>query len=148
MENKVENKIRINADTATVWKTLTKPELVKEYLYDCRVETTWNKGSEIWYTQEKNGEKIVRVNGRIIEIIPQKLLKLSIIGTQEGYHQYVTMTYELETADKNKTDLLVREEGFEYIDQGRKRYEQSKKGWEMVLPKLKAVAEQQVAVHS
>ena len=41
----VKVSIIINASLANVWKTLTDPELVRQYLFGTNVFTDWKKGS-------------------------------------------------------------------------------------------------------
>jgi uncharacterized protein YndB with AHSA1/START domain len=141
MENKVEKSITINASPTRVWETLTRPELIKKYMFDSDVHTDWKKGSPILYTQQQDGKTIPRVNGTIRDILAPKLLKMNIVGVQEKYKMPVKMSYVLEPAGDHVTVLHIREEGFHEVDEGEKRYEQSLQGWEMVLPRLKEVAE-------
>lgn len=143
MENKVEKSITINASPTRVWDTLTRPDLIKQYMYDSDVHTDWKKGSPILYTQEKDGKTIPRVNGMIRDILAPKLLKMNIVGVQEKYKVPVKMSYVLEPAGEDITVLHIREEGFNEVDEGEKRYEQSLQGWDMVLPRLKEVAEKE-----
>ena len=41
--------ITINASTSKVWDALTKPELIKQYLFGTEVATDWQVGSPIRY---------------------------------------------------------------------------------------------------
>jgi uncharacterized protein YndB with AHSA1/START domain len=144
MENKVEKSITINASPERVWDVLTKPEMIRQYMFGSDVHTTWKKGSPIMYSQEDGGRTIPRVSGTIRDILPPKFLKMNILGVQEKYKKPVKMSYVLEPAGDDITVLHIREEGFAEVDDGEKRYEQSLEGWEIVLPKLKEVAESNI----
>jgi uncharacterized protein YndB with AHSA1/START domain len=39
----------INAPTSKVWDALTKPDLIKQYLFGTKVTTDWHVGSPITY---------------------------------------------------------------------------------------------------
>ena len=65
--------IIINASIVNVWKTLTNPELVKQYLFGTNVSTDWKKGSQIRWAgiwKDKNYED----RGQVIEAVDEKLI--------------------------------------------------------------------------
>jgi uncharacterized protein YndB with AHSA1/START domain len=41
--------ITIHAPTSKVWEALTKPEIIKQYLFGTTVTTDWRVGSPITY---------------------------------------------------------------------------------------------------
>ena len=43
----VSKSIIVNANNDKVWKALTNPEIIKEYLYGTETLTDWKVGSEI-----------------------------------------------------------------------------------------------------
>ena len=44
--------IAINAPASKVWDALTKPELIKQYLFGTEVKTDWQVGGPITYKGE------------------------------------------------------------------------------------------------
>jgi uncharacterized protein YndB with AHSA1/START domain len=49
--------LTINATASKVWEALTKPELVKQYLFGTEVTSDWRVGSPITYTGIWEGKK-------------------------------------------------------------------------------------------
>ena len=64
--------IIINAPALKVWDALTKPELIKQYLFGTTVITEWNVGSPIIYEGQWQG-KPYQDKGTILKIEPGKL---------------------------------------------------------------------------
>ena len=65
--------IIINASIVNVWKTLTNPELVKQYLFGTNVSTDWKKRNQIRWAgirKDKNYED----SGQVIEVVDEKLI--------------------------------------------------------------------------
>ena len=63
----------INAPPSKVWDALTKPALIKRYLFGTEVTTDWKVGSPITYRGEWQG-KTYEDKGKILEIEPGKRL--------------------------------------------------------------------------
>lgn len=51
-----ETQVTIHAPVDAVWRALTEPELVKQYLYGTQVETDWQVGSPITWRGEWKGQ--------------------------------------------------------------------------------------------
>jgi hypothetical protein len=54
---------------------------------------------------------------------------------------HIHVSYTIEPIGKNECSLEIEQYGYETAAEGEKRYNDSRSGWEMVLPKLKEVAE-------
>jgi uncharacterized protein YndB with AHSA1/START domain len=65
--------ISIHAPVAKVWEALTKPELIKQYLFGTEVTTDWQVGCPITYKGEWKG-KAYKDKGEVLQIEPEKLL--------------------------------------------------------------------------
>jgi uncharacterized protein YndB with AHSA1/START domain len=63
----------INAPASKVWDAMTKPELIKKYLFDTDVISDWKVGSPILYRGEWQG-KHFEDKGKILELEPEKRL--------------------------------------------------------------------------
>jgi uncharacterized protein YndB with AHSA1/START domain len=90
--------ISIHAPAAKVWEALTKPELIKQYLFGTEVTTDWQVGSPITYKGEWKG-KAYKDKGKVLQIEPEKLLVStfwsSLSGLPDVPENYKTVTYKL-----------------------------------------------------
>jgi uncharacterized protein YndB with AHSA1/START domain len=90
--------ISINAPASKVWDALTKPNLIKQYLFGTEVTTDWQVGSPITYKGTWEG-KAYEDKGRVIQIEPGKLLVStfwsSLSGLPDIPENYKTVRYEL-----------------------------------------------------
>ena len=90
--------ILINAPAKRVWDALTKPELIKQYLFGTIVITDWQVGSPIIYEGQWQG-KTYQDKGTVMQIEPGKLLVSTYWSSMEGLpdipESYKTVRYEL-----------------------------------------------------
>jgi uncharacterized protein YndB with AHSA1/START domain len=132
--------IEINADSATVWKWLTTPELIKQYFFGTQTETDWKKGSPITFRGEWEG-KIYEDKGTILDIQPGKFVKYnywsSMSGTPDIPENYATIVYEL-TAKGNATILSIIQDGIK-TEESKTHSEQN---WNAVMGGMKKMIEQ------
>ena len=101
--------IIINAPALKVWDALTKPELIKQYLFGTTVITEWNVGSPIIYEGQWQG-KPYQDKGTILKIEPGKLLIStywsSMAGLPDVPESYKTVRYEL-SSEGSGTRLTI-----------------------------------------
>ncbi|MFT3699190.1 MAG: SRPBCC domain-containing protein [Kofleriaceae bacterium] len=132
-------KITIHASKDQVWKALTTPELIKQYMMGADVHTDWNVGSPLTYTGEYKGKKFEE-KGTIKKIEPGKTLAATHFSSMSGKpdvpENYALVTWELEP----KGDDTVLSVSQDNIDSD-KGVEQSKQNWTGVLSTLKKVVE-------
>jgi uncharacterized protein YndB with AHSA1/START domain len=126
----------INASASDVWAALTKPKLIKQYLFDTEVTSDWKVGSPITYKGEWEG-KAFEDKGKILKIEPEKLLmsthwspRSGVPDSPENYH---TVTYTLSgkgestevaiTQDNNSTEeeKVHSEENWKKVLEGMKK---------------------------
>src|SRR5512138_2738530 len=92
----------INAPASKVWDAITKPELIKKYLFDTDVISDWKVGSPILYRGEWQG-KPFEDKGKIVEIVPEKRLVSThwspLSGVPDLPENYHTVTYQLSEKD-------------------------------------------------
>jgi len=144
----VKNSITINAAPAIVWDVLTDPEQTKKYMFGCETVSDWKQGSTLLWKGVHEGEETIFVKGYILEIVPKRLLKYSVIDPNAAYadlpENYLSVEYLLE--NKNGATLLtVIQDGFEDAAEGEKRFRDSYnngKGWNPILTQVKAIAEE------
>lgn len=90
--------IVIHAPADKVWDALTKPELIKQYLFGTEVTTDWQPGSPVIYRGVWKG-KPYEDKGKILQVDPEKLLVStfwsSLSGVPDTPENYKTITYKL-----------------------------------------------------
>ena len=145
MEMKFKTKIDVSNSAHNVWRALTESEFVQQYMFGSSVESDWTVGSSIRYFILQDGKNVDMVSGTIAKIISNELLEHSLYPVGASYpatvENHIHVTYTIRSIDENSSTLEIEQFGFEDAEDGEKRYNDSKAGWEMVLPKLKEVAE-------
>ena len=129
----------INAPASKVWEAITKPELIKKYLFDTDVISDWKVGSPIVYRGEWQG-KPFEDKGRILEIEPEKRLVSThwspMSGVPDLPENYHKVTYEL--SERNgKTDVTI----FQDNNASEEEKTHSEANWKTVLAGLKKLLE-------
>ena len=140
----VKRSITIHAPTSKVWEALTKPELVKLYMFGCDVVCNWQPGSEILFKAQVKDKEVVFVKGHIVRIEPGRLLEYTCFGPDSGLEDipanYSKVTYTLFPTGGG-TLVSVSQGDFALLGEGEKRFEDASKGWDYALDGLKNVAE-------
>jgi uncharacterized protein YndB with AHSA1/START domain len=92
----------IHAPASKVWDAITKPELIKQYLFDTDVISDWKVGSPITYKGEWEG-KPFEDKGKILKLEHEKLLMSThwspLSGVPDSPENYHTVTYTLSEKD-------------------------------------------------
>lgn len=139
MNRKIKHSISINATPASVWRSLTDKEIVKQYMFGTNVASDWEKGSRIEYTGEYQGT-VYKDGGEILDIVPEKLLKHTYWSSMSGFddipENYVVVTYSIDEVN-GETILTVEQEGMPTEQMA----ENSDKHWPMVLKTIKEILE-------
>jgi uncharacterized protein YndB with AHSA1/START domain len=131
--------IIINAPALKVWDALTKPELIKQYLFGTTVITDWKVGSPIIYEGQWQG-KPYQDKGTILKIEPGKLLVStywsSMVGLPDVPESYKTVRYEL-SSEGSGTRLTITQDNNPNQDEAN----HSSQNWKMVLEGIKKLLE-------
>ena len=131
--------IIINAPALKVWDALTKPELIKQYLFGTTVITDWIAGSPIIYEGQWQG-KPYQDKGTILKIEPGKLLIStywsSMAGLPDVPESYKTVRYEL-SSEGSGTRLTITQDNNANQDEAN----HSSQNWKMVLEGIKKLLE-------
>ena len=129
----------INAPTSRVWDALTKPDLIKQYLFGTQVTTDWQVGSPITYEGTWEG-KAYKDKGQVLQVEPGKLLVStfwsSLSGLPDVPESYQTVRYEL-AAEGSGTRLTVTQ-GNNATQEDASHSEQN---WKIVLEGIKKLLE-------
>ena len=143
----VTNEVIINGSLSQVWDMLTNPQKTKLYMFGCETVTDWKPGSELLWRGVYEGQAMVFVKGYVIEIVPEKLLKYSVIDPNATYthipENHLNITYELSPKDGHAL-LTVSQDGFETAADGEKRFEEVSnkgEGWNPILLEIKKLTE-------
>jgi uncharacterized protein YndB with AHSA1/START domain len=144
----VRNSIIINAGAAKVWNVLTNPEQTKKYMFGCETVSDWKQGSSLLWQGLYEGKEMVFVKGYILEIVPDRLLKYSVIDPNAPYpdipENYLSVEYRLDKQNE-QTKLTVIQDGFEGAAEGEKRFKETYnngEGWNPILVQIKKIAEE------
>src|SRR5512136_2605671 len=127
--------VTISAPTSRVWDALTKPELVKQYLFGTQMTTDWRVGSPITYEGTWEG-KAYKDKGKVLQVEPGKLLVSTywsaLSGVPDDPEYYQTVSYEL-FPDGSGTRLTVVQDNNETKEDA----DHATKNWKMVLDGMK-----------
>jgi uncharacterized protein YndB with AHSA1/START domain len=136
----VSKSIVINASASKVWNVLTNPELIKEFLYGTETLTTWERGSEVVFQGEYNGQKY-RDHGKVLENIENEKMIYSywtgFSGLDDKPENYSTIAYELKKISNDETEFTWTQKSYSTIE----NYEHSKNGMDELLKMIKKIAE-------
>jgi len=142
MANKLTAKasININVPVSKVWKALTDPAMIKEYLFGTNTTTDWKKGSSITYSGEWEG-KSYEDKGVIIDIVPEKLLHTSYYSSMSGKEDkpenYANVIYKVSPDDGHSLITITQDN----IDD-EKQQQHSIENWGKVLESIKKLLEE------
>jgi len=136
-----ETRITIHAPVEAVWRALTDPALVKQYMYGTNLETDWKVGSPITWKGEWEG-KPYEDRGKVLAVEPRKLLKVThwspMGGSEDKPENYHTVIYELAERD-GETVLTLKQDNNPTQEAADTMAE---KNWGPVLEGIRKVAEQ------
>jgi len=129
-----------DAPVSKVWDALTKPELIKQYLFDTNTESTWEVGTPVFFRGEWEGQTYEE-KGTILENEYQKKLTYTYLssmgGKEDKPENYSIVSNELEDLG-GKTKLTITQDNI----QDEQTKEHSAANWKMVLEKMKTVVGQ------
>jgi uncharacterized protein YndB with AHSA1/START domain len=129
----------IRAPRSKVWRALTDPDQIREYMFGSVVETDWRPGSRITWKGEYEGKKY-EDRGEILEVDPEHRLKLThfspMSGDEDAPENYHTLVYELEESD-GTTHVSLSQDN----NKSEEAAEHSRANWDKMLSGLKEVVE-------
>jgi uncharacterized protein YndB with AHSA1/START domain len=132
--------ITLNATPERVWKALTDPREIKQYLFGTNAKSDWKKGSPITYSGEWEGKQY-EDKGTIVESKPGELLHTtyfsSMSGKEDKPENYANVYYRI-SKQGNRTILSIEQDN----NADEKSRDHSQSNWNMVLDGLKKVVEQ------
>ncbi|MEW6144428.1 MAG: SRPBCC domain-containing protein [Thermodesulfobacteriota bacterium] len=139
----VKRSLEIKAPASRVWEVLTDPEHTKKYMFGCEVISDWTPGSPLIWKGAADG--IVYVKGNLVRLEKEWLFEFTVFDPNAGLDDipanYSTVTIVL-TPGNGSTTLSVTQGDFAGMADGENRFMSAEAGWDMVLPKIKEMAEQ------
>jgi uncharacterized protein YndB with AHSA1/START domain len=131
--------IVVNASAARVWDALTRPELVKQYLFGTDMTAEWRVGGALTYRGQWEGRSY-EDRGTVLAFEPTKLLKTThfspLSGLEDKPENYHTVVYELSETG-GRTRLTVTQDN----NPTRESAAHSEQNWGVVLEGLKKMLE-------
>jgi uncharacterized protein YndB with AHSA1/START domain len=136
---RAQTSITINAPVANVWKALTDPKTIKQFMFGADVKTSWKVGTPIVYTGEYQG-KPYKEKGEIVAFEPNEVLKTtnfsSMSQLEDTPENYNLVTYRVKE-DGDRTKLTITQDNIK----NEESIEGSTSNWKIVLKQLKKVVE-------
>ncbi len=141
----ITKEITFNAPKQKIWDLITNPKMTKQYMFGCEVISNWEIGNKItWKGRTEDQKEVVYVKGEITDIIQGTKVSFTMfdpnMGIKDIPSNYVNLTYEL-VESKGKTKLIIIQGDFKGSENSEKRFEESKKGWDMVIPLMKELVQ-------
>jgi uncharacterized protein YndB with AHSA1/START domain len=131
--------ISLNAPASKVWKALTDPSIIKQYLFGTEAESDWKKGSKITYRGEWEGKQY-EDKGEIVDIVPERLLHTtyfsSMRGKEDRPENYNNVIYDLKE-DNGHTILTLSQDNIDSEEE----LLHSEANWSRVLDGMKRIVE-------
>ncbi len=131
--------ITIDAPADRVWKVITDPAAVKEFMFGADLETDWTEGSPIAWRGEWEG-KPYEDKGKILKVDPGRKLVHThfspLGGEEDNPENYHTLTWTLDDQD-GATTLTLSQDNNANEDAA----EHSKGMWDMLVADVKKIAE-------
>jgi len=139
----IREEVSFKANTNQVWNLLINPAMTKQYMFGCEVLSNWKKGDPIlWKGRAENGEEVTYVKGEIIEFEDGKKVTFTMfdpnIGIPDIPRNYVNLSYSV-IPEETGCKLIITQGDFQKVDNSEKRFNESKQGWQMVIPTMKKI---------
>lgn len=131
--------VDIRASVAKVWQALTKPEIIKRYMFGADVVSDWRVGSPIIWRGVWQGRPF-EDRGTILRLEEGRLLEYShfspLSGRPDAPENYHRVTIRLD-GDGSRTSVALSQDG----NGTEAAREHSERNWEVMLKGLKLLLE-------
>lgn len=138
----VEKSVEIAASSQEVWRALTEPDRIRQWMDGAQVESTWMPGSDITFTGTMpNFNRKYRDRGTVLAVEPGKRLQYSHWSQMSRLpdlpQNRTIFTFTLEASGEN-TRLTLHQENF----QSDVAYKHANFFWGVALHMIKKLLEQ------
>ncbi|MFI5153097.1 MAG: SRPBCC family protein [Chitinophagales bacterium] len=131
--------IPINAPASAVWKALTKPDLIKEWLFGTNVISDWRVGCSILFAGNWQGKDYAD-KGTILRFEIEKVFEYNywsgFSGLPDRPENYSVIRFEL-APNGNATILTLTQNNFPT----EAMYEHTAQNWDATLELMKKIIE-------
>lgn len=131
--------LSVDAPAQRVWRALTDPDLVAEYMFGAQVVTDWQVGSPIVWRGEYEGKQF-EDHGTVLAVEPGRLLEVThfspLTGQEDRPENYHTVRYQL-AEDDGVTTLRLDQDNNTTEEEA----EHTGATWRTMMEGLKRVAE-------
>lgn len=139
----IRKSIEVNAPAEALWKVLTDNEIIPQYMFGCVAETDWKPGSALLWKGAADGT--VYVKGHVVAVDAPRRLEYTCIDPNDPAvpdvpENYLTMTYEIRKQGDGLLFEIIQGD-YSKVAEGQKRYEDTLKGDDYILTKIKELAE-------
>jgi uncharacterized protein YndB with AHSA1/START domain len=138
-ELKIFKSVDINAGAPAVWDALVNPVKIAQYFTGAETKTNWQTGSEVVFIHHYEG-KVFTNKGIVLDYNPNHLLSYTywtaFSNTTDKPENYTVITFKLTTID-DTTRLTLTQTNFK----NKVWYQGLVSGWDVVLGKIKEIAE-------
>jgi uncharacterized protein YndB with AHSA1/START domain len=132
--------VTVDAPAHQVWRGLTDPALIAEYMFGSQVVTDWQVGSPIVWKGEYEG-RAYEDKGEVLEVEPDRRLSVThfspMTGQEDVPGNYHRVTYEL-SEDGGRTLLRLTQDNAGSEEEAA----HSAENWRTMLDGLKRAVEQ------
>jgi uncharacterized protein YndB with AHSA1/START domain len=129
----------IHATREQVWRALTEPALVKQYLFGTQLETTWQIGSPLVFRGEWEG-KAYEDRGTVLAFEPMRALAYDYWSSFSGHEDKPELRQVIRFALEEQGDGVKLSVEQTNVDT-QARADHSGENWRAVLAKLKELVE-------
>jgi uncharacterized protein YndB with AHSA1/START domain len=139
----IRKSIEVNAPADALWKVLTDNELIPQYMFGCVAETDWKPGSPLLWKGSADGRLYVK--GNVVAVDAPHRLEYTVIDPNNPAvpdipANYLTMIYEVSERGDGLVFEIIQGD-YSKVAEGPKRYEDTLKGDDFILVKIKELAE-------
>jgi len=139
----IRKSIEVNAPAEALWKVATDNAFIPQYMFGCVAETDWKPGSPLLWKGAADGN--IYVKGHVVAADAPRRLEYTVIDPNNPAvpdipENYLTMIYEITERGEGSVFELIQGD-YSKVAEGQKRYEDTLKGDDFILIKIKELAE-------
>ncbi|QNI31527.1 SRPBCC domain-containing protein [Alloacidobacterium dinghuense] len=140
----IRKSIEVHAQAEALWKVLTENEFITQYMFGCVAETDWKPGSRLLWKGAADGKLYVK--GQVVAVDAPWRLEYTVIDPNNSAfpdipENYLTMIYEIRKRSEGGATFEIIQGDYSKVAEGQKRYEDTLKGDDFILVKIKELAE-------